>query len=96
MVAVVTGATQIGAVLVPIAAGIPTTTSPLDDKSGITQYEVTSCDPYDIHGFAAQDTPAGDAARSQIAAFVQSVYQGAPVITVPSGCPDQNCNFSSQ
>jgi hypothetical protein len=95
MVAVVTGATQVGAVLVPIPAGIPTATE-VDGKSAITQFEVTSMDPFDIHGFAALDTPAGMAARSQIAAFVQSVYAGAPKITVPAGCPNGNCNFSGQ
>jgi hypothetical protein len=93
MVAVVTSATQVGAVLVPIAAGIPQATQ-VAGASAITQYEVTSSDPYDIHGFAAQDTPAGTAARAQIQAFVTSVWNGAPLITVPAGCPAGNCNFS--
>jgi hypothetical protein len=93
MVAVVTGATQVGAILVPIAAGIPHATE-VDGASGITQYHVTSSDPFDIHGFAAQNTPAGDAARSQIQAFVTSVWAGAPKITAPAGCPNGNCDFS--
>ncbi len=93
MVAVVTDATQVGAVLVPIAAGIPTAAE-VAGKSGITQYHVVSSDPFDVHGFAAQDTPAGNAARSQIAAFVSSVMAGAPVITVPAGCPGGSCDFS--
>ena len=93
MVAVVTDATQVGAVLVPIAAGIPTATE-VDGKSGITQYHVTSSDPFDVHGFAAQSTPAGDAARAQIQAFVTSVWAGAPKITAPAGCPKGNCDFS--
>jgi hypothetical protein len=93
MVAVVTGATQVGAVLVPIAAGIPDA-SEVDGKSGITQYHVTSTDPFAIHGFAAQSTPAGAAARAQIAAFVASIYAGAPKITVPAGCANQSCDFT--
>jgi hypothetical protein len=95
MVAVVTGAKQIGAVLVPIAAGIPAATE-VDGASAITQYKVISSDPLLIHGFAAQSTPAGDAARSQIAAFVQSIYAGAPKITVPAGCVSGSCDFSGQ
>ena len=95
MVAVVTSAKQVGAVLVPIAAGIPAATE-VTGASGITQYEVTSSNPYDIHGFAAQNTPAGNAARSQIAAFVSSIWAGSPTITVPAGCPNGNCNFSGQ
>ena len=93
MVAVVTGATQVGAVLVPIAAGIPTATQ-VTGKSGITQYHVTSSYPFDVHGFAAQATPAGDAARAQIAAFVSSIYTGTPTITIPAGCVNGSCDFS--
>jgi hypothetical protein len=93
MVAEITGATQVGAVLVPIAVGIPTATQVVG-ASGITQYWVTSSDPFDIHGFAAQSTPAGDAARSQIASFVTSIWAGTPTITVPAGCTGGSCNFS--
>jgi hypothetical protein len=93
MVAVVTGATQVGKVLVPIAAGIPTANE-VDGASGITQYHVTSSDPYDVHGFAAQSTPAGDAARSQIQSFVTSVWAGKPQITIPAGCTGGSCDFS--
>jgi hypothetical protein len=93
MVAVVTDATQVGAVLVPIAAGIPTATE-VDGASGITQYHVTATDPFDIHGFASRNTPAGAAARSQIASFVTSVWAGAPQITVPAGCPNGSCDFT--
>lgn len=96
MVAVVTGAKQIGAVLVPIAAGIPQATQVVGAASAITQYKVISSDPLLIHGFAAQNTPAGDAARSQIAAFVQSIYAGSPTITVPAGCTGGSCDFSGQ
>jgi hypothetical protein len=93
MVAVVTGATQVGAVLVPIAAGIPTA-SEVDGASGITQYHVSATDPFDIHGFASRSTPAGDAARAQIASFVASIWAGAPKITVPAGCTGGSCDFT--
>ncbi len=93
MVAVVTNATQVGAVLVPIAAGIPTATQ-VSGASGITQYHVTSSDPFDIHGFAAQSTPAGAAARAQIASFVQSIYTGTSQITIPAGCTNGSCDFT--
>jgi hypothetical protein len=93
MVAVVTHATQVGAVLVPIAAGIPDA-SEVDGKSGITQYHVTSTDPFAIHGFAATNTPAGAAARAQIAAFAASIYSGSPKITVPAGCANGSCDFT--
>ena len=93
MVAVVTQATQIGAVLTPIAAGIPTANE-IDGASGITQYHVPDTAPLDIHGFAAKSTPAGLAARSQIASFILSVYAGAPKITVPAGCVGGSCDFS--
>ncbi len=95
MVAVVTDATQVGAVLVPIAAGIGTAPF-VDGKSGITQYHVTSSDPYNVHGFAAQATPAGNAARAQIASFVSSIYTGTPKITVPAGCVNGSCDFTGQ
>jgi hypothetical protein len=93
MAAVVTGAAQVGAVLSPIvgvapaeAAGVPT---------AITQYRVPETDELDIHGFAANDTPAGEAAREQIRSFLLSVYDKNPTITVPSGCKGGSCDFTS-
>ena len=93
MVAAVTSAKQVGAVLDPIAAGIP----PVPEAAGesaITQFRVDSTDPYKIHGFAGTGTPAGLAARAQISAFVTSVWAGAPKITVPAGCAKGSCDFS--
>ncbi len=90
-VALTVGAVQLGAVIVPIA-GVPTATEAID-ASALTQFRVTAANPLDIHGFAAQDTPAGKAAREQIRAFVASVLAGAPKITVPAGCPGGSCDF---
>jgi hypothetical protein len=94
LLAVTTGATQVGKILVPIL-GVKGVTE-ADDRSGITQYHVTATDPFDIHGFAARDTPAGIAARDQITSFVQSVWAGAPVIKVPVGCPGGSCDFTGK
>lgn len=94
MVAVVTDAKQVGATLVPIAAGIAAATQ-VEGASAITQYRVASTDAYEIHGFAATNTPAGMAARAQIASFVTSVWAGAPKITVPASCPNGSCDFTA-
>jgi hypothetical protein len=94
LLAVTTGAVQVGKILVPIA-GVKGVTE-ADDQSGITQYHVTSTEPFDIHGFAARDTPAGIAARDQITSFVQSVWAGAPVVKVPVGCPNGSCDFTGK
>lgn len=92
MVAIVTGAAQVGAVLSPIE-GVPQA-SMLSAQSGITQYRVAATDPFAIHGFAASDTPAGAAAREQMAAFLGSVWAGKPTISVPAACPKGSCDFS--
>ena len=53
---------------------------------------------YDIHGFAARSTLAGDAAMEQIFAFIQSYWAGNPEITFPEACsavtPAGDCDFS--
>jgi hypothetical protein len=93
MVATALGAVHIGEVLLPIvdlesaerAAGI----------TGITQYKVASDDALDIHGFGGGSSPAGVAARSQILAFVESVWAGAPLIETPMDCVDASCDFSN-
>ena len=92
-VAVVTGAVQVGAVLSPIA-GVPTA-GEAEGQSGITQYRVPDTDPFAIHGFAARDTPAGAAAREQMAAFLSSVWIGKPKVTAPMACPNGSCDFSA-
>jgi hypothetical protein len=91
-------ATQVGVVLDPIL-GLPQA-SVAHGHTGITQYRVPSSvtDPYQIHGFAVGDTPAGEAAREQITAFLQSVWAGAPEIQVPPTCLAQDggtCDFST-
>lgn len=92
-VAVASGAVQVGAVLVPVAGVDPVDAAA--GRSALTQFRVPDTDPLDIHGFAARDTPAGAAAREQIRAFVKSVLEGHPEITVPSGCPGGSCDFTN-
>lgn len=68
----------------------------MNGRTGITLYLTPYTDDDDIHGFAAKDGPAGDAAREQLEAFLQAWRVGeAPTIIVPSGClPDGPCDFS--
>ncbi|MRG90448.1 hypothetical protein [Polyangium spumosum] len=92
LLSVAVGAGQVGAVLRP-TAGIESSTE-IVGKSGLTQYKVPSDDPYDIHGFAANGGPAGDAARAQITAYLKSVWDGQPTITVPEACTGGSCDFT--
>ncbi|MEZ4223287.1 MAG: hypothetical protein R3B13_20245 [Polyangiaceae bacterium] len=88
-------AAQVRPLLVPIAG-----LEQVDEakgRNGITQFKVSDTDALDIHGFAARNTPAGAAAREQIATFLDTALQGAPRIVVPSGCaatPKGDCDFS--
>jgi hypothetical protein len=93
MAAVVTGADQVGEVLEPILGVSPVETA--DAHTALTQYHVPETEDLDIHGFAARDTPAGMAAREQIQAFLLSVYDRHPKITVPAGCEGGSCDFSA-
>ena len=68
------------------------------DQTGLTQFKVPSTGVFDVHGFAALDTPAGEAAMGQILAFIQSYWAGSVEIEFPEGCtqatPDGTCDFS--
>ena len=98
MVAAASHADQVGVVLAPIATC--SDVSEATGHSGITQFKVPTSvtDPYKIHGFAANSSPAGVAAQQQIQSFIQSVWAGAPTISVPPGCvantPSGSCDFS--
>lgn len=89
------GATQLGAVLHPVP-GLP-----LGDevaaRSGYTQFRAEGSTPLAVHGFAAREGPAGDAAREQIFEFLSSVLDGDPRISVPDLCrtntPAGSCDF---
>lgn len=90
MVAHVLGASIVGVPLVPID-GIPVREA-VQGASGLTQFWVEG-DLFEVHGFAAQDTPAGAAATEQVIEFVESVWSGAAVIVVPSACGESGCDF---
>lgn len=90
-VAITAGATQVG---VPLAViGDLPQASSIAGASGITQFRVADIGLYEVHGFAARDTPAGRAAFDQIQLFLASAWAGAPVIDVPAGCPVTGCDF---
>lgn len=93
MAARVIGARMVGDAIVPID-GIESASS-VEAGSAITQFRVASDDALDIHGFAAESTPAADAAREQIFGFVRSAWEGAAVIEVPAGCVAGSCDFSA-
>lgn len=66
---------------------------------GLTQYRVPNTGVYDVHGFAARDTPAGLAAMEQIFVFIRSAWdESSARIVFPEGCsevtPDGTCDFS--
>ena len=90
-VAILTGAQQVGVPLHPIE-GL-TDTDHLVGATGMTQYQVGDTGVYDVHGFAARDTPAGRAAFGQIEHFLETSWAGNPDITVPSTCPSTGCVF---
>jgi len=101
LVAVSSGAVQVGAVIVPIDGVTPIAGGGGATRTAITQFRVPSTvtDALAIHGFAAKDSPAGVAAREQIAAFLRSVWAGTGArIDVPPSCasrPGQSCDFST-
>jgi len=90
-VAIVTGAVQVGVPLRPIEGA--TVVDHVTGASGMTQYQVGDTGIYDVHGFAARDTPAGRAAFEQIQHFLDTAWAGSAEITVPAGCPSTGCVF---
>ncbi|MCK6507451.1 hypothetical protein L6R53_29485 [Myxococcota bacterium] len=69
------------------------------EGAALTQFRVPDSGVYDVHGFAARDTPAGAAAFEQIIEYVNSVWlDESPLITFPDACaevtPAGDCDFS--
>ncbi|MCA9516515.1 MAG: hypothetical protein KC635_16355, partial [Myxococcales bacterium] len=100
LVATSLGAVQVGAVLHPIA-GVARVDEGVG-RSVVTQFKVPDdpqTDALAVHGFAARDGLAGQAAREQLIGFLTSVWDGAPRVTVPSQCaantPAGSCDFSA-
>lgn len=78
--------------------GLEHTSGELHEGAALEQFRVPDTGKYDVHGFAARGTPAGDAAREQITEFLLSAWQGAPLMKHPDGCAevtsDGSCDFS--
>ena len=78
--------------------GIPTDPGPLHSGASLTQFRVPDAGPYDIHGFAARQTPAGAAALGQIITYLDTAWnEDQPVMAFPEGCsvtPKGDCDFS--
>lgn len=98
LVATSSGATLLGGIIDPVTGAEHVMTP--QTKSAMTQFRVpVSVTGLSIHGFAAGDSPAGLAAREQIAAFLTSVWAGNPRIEVPVRCasrPNQSCDFAAE
>ena len=96
ILAIALGAPLVGPPLEPIV-GVDEVDS-VTEGHGMTQYKVPDGSVYDIHGFAARSTLAGDAAMEQIFGFIRSYWDGEAQITFPEGCsevtPAGDCDFS--
>lgn len=96
ILALALGASMVGPALQPIPGMAEVEEQ--REGAGLTQFRVPDTGAYDVHGFAARDTPAGAAAAEQIIDFVQSVWiDGQPRIGFPAGCaevtPAGDCDF---
>jgi hypothetical protein len=92
-VAIVTGATQVGVPLHPIE-GL-TDADHATGATGMTQFQVGDTGIYDVHGFAARDTVAGNAAFGQIEHFLDTAWAGSSEITIPAACGPSGCVFAA-
>lgn len=91
----VVGARALGAALQPIP-GIEPAPGPVRG-SALTQYRVpASFSPFQIHGFVTCRNAASEAAQAQILGFLQSAWAGDPQISLPAGCSDGSCDFSTR
>lgn len=77
--------------------GAETTTDTVQTGAALEQFWVADTGPYDVHGFAARNTIAGDAALEQILLFAQDAWEGQTPMSHPSICTDQGadgtCDF---
>lgn len=91
-------AQQVGPPLRPIESVEAAEDDLVIDGVGITQYAVPDEGPFQVHGFAARDTLAGEAAMEQIFGFMRSGWAGEARIEFPEGCSavteDGSCDFT--
>lgn len=92
LVATSSRAVQVGAVLEPVEGVMPVMQA--SGRTALTQFRIPNgiTDLIERHGFGGKNTLAGVAAREQIRAFLDSVWAGAPVITVPQTCARAGLN----
>jgi hypothetical protein len=91
------GAVHLGPTLAPIH-GLDVVDEPVQGGAGLSQFRVRDDGDFQVHGFAARDTPAGRAALGQVTTFLLSGWEdGVPTLAHPEGCavtPDGTCDFS--
>jgi len=88
------GAVQFDPLLLPIV-GLETTSGTVTSGAALEQFRVPDTGQYDVHGFAALDTPAAEAAMDQILGLLNSSWAGSPVMEHPAAC-DGPCDYSGQ
>lgn len=91
------GATQIEPVLDPIY-GLDSVDGTVSSGAALEQFRVPDTGVYDVHGFAARDTIAADAAMEQILTFLEGAWEGDTPMVHPGLCWDEGkdgtCDFT--
>ncbi len=87
-------AVQFEPMLEPIV-GLESTSGPVTSGAALEQFRVPDTGQYDVHGFAALDTPAAEAAMDQILGLLTSAWAGSPVMEHAEAC-DGPCDYSGQ
>lgn len=80
--------------------GLESTDQVVQSGATLEQFWVSDTGPYDVHGFAARNTIAGDAALEQILLFTQDAWEGSTPMAHPQLCEtdgvDGTCDFRAQ
>ena len=91
------GAKQLTPVLDPIY-GLEQVDGPVTTGAALEQFRVPDTGVYDVHGFAARNTIAGEAALEQILVFLGEAWEGQTPMEHPSICTeygkDGSCDFT--
>ncbi|MCP4808476.1 MAG: hypothetical protein GY913_05795 [Proteobacteria bacterium] len=64
----------------------------ITDGAALEQYRVPDTGVYDVHGFAARDTVAAEAAQEQLLAFLENAWEGERPMMHPQLCIDEGLN----
>jgi hypothetical protein len=90
-------AKQLAPALEPVH-GLQSVEGVVTSGAALTQFRVPEEGQYDVHGFAARDTIAADAAMEQILHLLNTAWEGRPEIIHPPLCStvgtDDACDFS--